>query len=123
MAHVAKRKMPDLEFDWIRNLAMAIGAFLAYLGFVAVLLWLIPPRIEINRKGISRQQGRTPHWRLRADIRRIVVDTTDGTKPTLSIESNRKPLAAGIASKISVTELIAFLRDNFPEALIEKKSK
>ncbi len=122
LASAVKRALPDFQFDWAGRLAMSIGGLVLGLAGCLGAYWLIPPIIRVHAKGISRQQGQGASWRLRADIRRLTIDTTDPGRPRLSIEATgKKPFECGIATKVSVAALAAFLRATFPELAVEEK--
>lgn len=121
LAWMIKRAVPTLEFDWATALAKSFGACFLGISLMIGLFFLIPPIININVRGVSRQHGQSVHWRVRPDIRHITVDLTEPTRPLLLVETSGKPLKAGIAHKVSTAELVTFLRKIFPELLIEEK--
>ena len=112
--------VPGLEFDWPKAFLLSVLAGLGGLGAIIGLLLLLPPMISVNRRGISRQQGQSVHWRRRAEIRRIAVVTTTPGKPLLWVETSGQPFEAGIASQIVPSDLAAFLKRSFPELLVEE---
>ena len=116
LAYALKRKMPNLEFDWERNLAASIGLLIASIGCFAGLMWFIPPTIRIDSKGISRQFGQQVYWLLRPEIRRVTIDITDPSRPFLNVETMaKKTLECGFGPKVSPEALATFLRKKFPE--------
>jgi hypothetical protein len=115
------RAIPDLEFNWVRAFLLSVGGLALGLCLLFALLWLVPPQIRINRKGILRQQGQSVHWRLRADIRRIIVDLANSKRPVLRVENSRKPFEAGIPAKVAPDELLRFLQRMFPELVVEER--
>jgi hypothetical protein len=121
LARWAKRAMPDLEFDWAAQLALSIATvFIGLFCFIG-LLWLIPPFVFVNRRGVSRLHGGT-FWRRRAEIRRIIIDTTDPAHPRFSIEAaDNKPFECGLGGKVSAAALASFLRETLPELTVEEK--
>jgi hypothetical protein len=122
LAYAFKRKMPDLEFDWARNLAASIGLFILAAGCFAGLIWFVPPIIRITSKGVSRQVGQHVYWLLRQDIRHITIDVTDPSRPLLKMEAaGKKSLECGIAAKVSATDLAKFLREKYPELALEER--
>ncbi len=122
IAYFVNRAIPDFEFEWAARLAFIIGAMALSLVCYLGLFWVIPPIIGVNGRGVSRQGQGHISWRLRADIRRITIDSTDPARPLLHIEaSGKKTIECGIAMKVSVANLAAFLRATFPELVLEVK--
>jgi hypothetical protein len=122
LAYGLKRALPDFEFDWAAQLAQSIGVMVLGLVCFSVFIWFIPPIIGVTAKGVSRLQGQHASWRLRADIRRLTIDTTDQARPRLNIEATgKKPFECGIAAKVGAAALAAFLRATFPELAVEEK--
>lgn len=122
MAFAAKRSFPDLEFNWVRAVAGSIALFVIYLGSFVVLLWWVPPRIQINHQGVCRQQGQSVRWRLRDDVQSITVEASDPDHPRMRVESrDKKPWELGIGAKVNILDLVNCLRENFPNALIAEK--
>lgn len=122
MAFAARRAVPDLEFNWMRAVAVSLSLFAVYFGAVTGLLWFVPPRIRINQKGISRQQGQSARWRRRDDIQSITVDVGDSVHPRLRVESpGKKAWDVGIAAEVNIQDVVNCLRENFPHALISVK--
>jgi len=121
LALALRYAVPDLEFNWFKGIALSFLAFLLYAGVAFSLYWWMPPIVRLSDKGVSRQQGQHVHWRLRRDIRRIVVDTTALAHPVLRVETTGKPLEAGVSAKVGPEELLKFLRQAFPELLVEER--
>ena len=122
LAFFVTRKFPDLEFNWIRAFMVAFGGFVLFLMAVTVLMWFVPPTVRINAKGVCRQFGEETEWRQRSDIRRIILDRTIPEQPRLFVEADRKKeFDCGIASKTNLDSLAAFLRETFPNLVIEEK--
>lgn len=122
LAHIVKRRFPDLEFDWIGGVAASITILAAMMGSFALALWAAPPVIQITPKGLSRQHGQSPRWRLRSEMRSITIDTSEPTHPRLLIECvSKKPMECGIAPEVGLTVLAGFLRETLPELLVEEK--
>jgi hypothetical protein len=119
-AWAAIRAFPDLEFNWIGAFLSSVGCLAVGFCFLCAFLWLIPPYIRVNRNGISRQQGQSALWRLREEIRRVVVDATDSAHPVVRVESTKKPFVAGLSAKIAPSELARFFRETFPELVVEE---
>jgi len=122
LAQCLKRAMPELEFDWAAQLALSIATvFIGLFCFIG-LLWLMPPFVWVNRRGVSRLHCGSTFWRLRAEMRRVMIDTTDPAHPRLNIEAvDNKPFDCGIAGKVSAAELASFMRRTFPELPVEEK--
>jgi hypothetical protein len=119
-AYGVKHAVPDLDFNWAGALAASVGAFALVMFLTSAVLWAIPPIIIINCRGVC-PQGQPAYRRLRADIRFITVDATDRTRPLLRVETSRKLLEIGIAPKITLPELLAFLKATFPEVVVTEK--
>ena len=117
---MAKKLIADLDFSWTKAL---VTSWLAMLGIFAVMYAIfrfVPPVIRISQKGVSRQHGQAVRWRQRHDIRLITLDWTDPSAPRLQVETESKPLAIGIGPKIDRTLLVTFLRQTFPELLVQE---
>ncbi len=124
LAYFVTCAVPDLQFDWINAFMMAFGGIVLYLAAFTSLLWFVPPSVRINAKGVSRQFGNQIVWRKRSDIRRIILDQTLSEKPRLRVEADgKKEFDCGIAPKISLNSLVAFLGETFPDRVIEEKMK
>jgi hypothetical protein len=121
VAHWLKSKLPDLEFDWAEAVASSFGIFIFIMAIIIGISFAVPPLIQINSKGISYQQGQSVQRRIRSDIRNLIIDVTDLTRPVLRVESVKKPLVIGISSKVSLRELAAFLQTTFPELIVTEK--
>ncbi len=122
MAYAVKKDVPDLQFNWFRALAASLGVFAIYFGSFVALIWFLPPLIQINHKGITRQHGNSVGWRLPKDIQSITVDARDSCHPHLCVICpDKKPWDLGIGEKVNILELVNCLRDNFSHALIEVK--
>jgi hypothetical protein len=121
LAYWLKSKVPDLEFDWGTTIAESFGFFILLMTFIFGILFAIPPLIQITPRGVSCQQGQSVRRRNRADIRSLTIDTTNPTGPVLFVESVKKPLVVGIASKVSLPDLITFMQDTFPELFVIEK--
>lgn len=123
-AHYLGKAFPDLDFNWVGALAISVCVITAQLVLLGSFLWTVPPRITINRKGISRQHGQSVGWRLAKDIRLIAIDDTDLNHPHLYIEAaGRKEWDIGIASEIDRAQLRSFLREVLPSLLIDEKRR
>ena len=121
LAYGVKRALPDFEFHWAGQLARSIGVMVFSLLCFLGAHWLIPPVILVSAKGVFRLQSHNSR-RFRPDIQRLTIDTTDPGRPRLSIEATgKKPFECGIATKVSVAALAAFLRATFPELAVEEK--
>lgn len=120
LAYGLKRIIPDLEFDWVRAMAASIGICILMLAVMTVALWFGAPTITINDKGVSRG-GQAVHWRYRSDIRRITIDVTDATRSWLRVESSHQPFEAGIGDEVNLADLKDFLRQTFPELVVEER--
>jgi hypothetical protein len=121
LAFAVKRRFPDLEFDWTAALLLSVGACALMLASFTAILWWVPPMIQVNDKGISRQQGQHVHWRRRVELRHVFVDATDPIHPFLTVESARAAWRIGVPQRIEKRDLIAFLRRTFPELLIDER--
>ena len=122
LASFVARAVPNLQFDWTRAFSMAFGGILLYLAALLAMFWFVPPRVAINAKGICHQQGQHATWRQHAEIRRIILDRTVQERPRLCVEAaGKKELDCGIASKISLDSLAGFLRETFPDRVIEER--
>jgi len=121
-AYIVKRKFPDLEFNWVASFIYSFCGLVIVTAVFFVYFWFVPPIIRINQYGVHRQEGNHGSWRPRADIQRMVVDRTVAARPQLHIEAvNRKPFDCGIGAKLSADALMAFLRETFPERLVEER--
>jgi hypothetical protein len=120
LARAVQRVASELEFDWVGSLLKAIGMMVAGLGAFAGILFLFPPLVTVGPKGMARQQGQGTRWWLRGDIRAMTVDWTEPTKPLLRVEA-AKPITVGVGPKIARAQLTGFLRETFPEVLVEEK--
>jgi hypothetical protein len=121
-AHYIRKVFPDLEFNWVRALAFSLAVLAVQLVMFGSLLWTVPPRITINRKGISRQHGQSVRWRVAKNIRLVAIDATNTAHPNLRVEAaGRKTWNIGIASEIDLTQLHRFLREVLPDVLINEK--
>ena len=122
LAHTVKRRFPDLEFNWVGAVAASFAILAAMMGCFALALWVGAPVIQITSKGLSRQHGQSPHWRLRSAIRSVTINTTDPLHPRLLIEAqDRHPLECGIAPEVSLGALADFLKETFPEVLVKEE--
>lgn len=120
LATLVKRYVPDLEFDWFVALAKSFSVFVGMALFIGAL-FCIPPMITVNRHGIVRQHGQSVCWCRRADIRSIILDTSDRAHPLIRVEVAAKTIEAGIAPKVSPAGLTDFLRTMFPELSIMER--
>jgi len=120
LARAVTGAYPDLEFPWVRGLLAAVAIIIGVIGFQAVMLFWIPPIIEISAKGVFRQYGSSTRRRLRREIRAIIVDWTEPARPTVRVEA-AKPLTLGVGEKIERTQLTGFLRARFPELVVEER--
>jgi hypothetical protein len=122
LASLVTRTVPNLEFDWTYAFIVAFGGIVLYLAAFIAFLWFIPPSVEINAKGVCRQQGNHAIWRRHADIRHIILDRTLLERPRLCVEAaGKKVFDCGIASEIGLDSLVAFLREIFPDRVIEER--
>jgi hypothetical protein len=122
LASFVTRTVPNLQFDWTYAFIVAFGGIVLYLAALIAFFWFIPPRVEINAKGVCRQQGNHAIWRRHSDIQRIILDRTLLEKPRLRVgAAGKKEFDCGIASKIGLDLLAAFLRETFPDRVIEER--
>jgi hypothetical protein len=95
---------------------LTVAAFVAY-------SWFVPPRVGINANGVYRLEGNHVIWRRHLDIRRIILDRTILERPRLCVEAaGKKEFDSGIASKIGLDTLDVFLRETFPDRVIEERT-
>jgi hypothetical protein len=121
-AHYIGKVFPDFEFNWAGALAISTGILAAKLVMFGSLQWMVPPRITINRKGISRQHGQSVRWRVAKDIQSVAIGSTDTGHPNLRVEAaGRKTWDIGIASEIDLTLLRSFLREVLPSVSINER--
>ena len=121
LAYAVNRAVPNLEFNWFGALITSFGFIAFFLAMMSAVLWLIPPRIKIWKKGIIRQHGSSQRTLLRSGIRSITIDTSESTRPILRIESASRPFECGIAAKVSLSSLAEFIRETFPDILFKEK--
>ena len=121
LAYAVNRALPRLvEFNWVRGLILSCLALVAMLGMQLGILWFVPPVIRITAKGISRQ-ATSLHWRLRSEIRSIYIDTRSPIQPLICVESYKRSFIAGVGPTIEPACLISFLKQTFPEILVEER--
>ena len=122
LASFVTRTVPNLQFDWTYACIVAIGGIVLSIASFIAFFWFIPPRVGINAKGVCRQQGNHAIWRRHSDIRRIILDRTHLERPRLYVEAaGKKEFDCGIASKIGLDALAAFLREIFPDGVVEER--
>ena len=103
--------------SWLsEGIVLSIAAFIA-------LCWFVPPRVGINAKGVCLQQGNHASWLRHSDIRCIILDRTLLEEdPRLCVQAaGKKEFNCGIAWKIGLDSLAAFLREIFPDRVIEER--
>lgn len=116
------RAIPDLQFDWTYAFIVAFGGIVLSIAAFIALCWFVPPRVGINAKGVCLQQGNHASWLRHSDIRCIILDRTLLEKPRLCVQAaGKKEFNCGIASKIGLDSLAAFLREIFPDRVIEER--
>lgn len=123
IAHYLRKVYPALDFNWAGALAISIAVLAAQLVLFGCLLWMVPPRITINQKGICRQYGQSVRWRFAKDIRYVAVDAADPSHPVLYVEAaGKKRWDIGIPSEVNLADLRGRLREILPGPLIGEKS-
>ena len=122
LARFVSRRFPDLQFNWTYAFIQAFGGIILYLAAFITFCWVVPPRVQINAKGVCRQQGQHVAWRLRADVQRIILDRTVAERPLLSIESaGKRKFQCGIAPNIKLDSLAVYLRETFLDGTVEER--
>ena len=121
LAYCVETLIPDLEFNWIGALVKCFGFAVLGIGIAFLVSCLIPPIICVQSKGIFRQEGQSVCWRLRSEIRKITVDVPNPVQPVLRVDANTIPFEAGISEKLNPRVLMEYLKQTFPELLINEK--
>jgi hypothetical protein len=121
MAYLVEHQFHGLiEFNWVRNVILSFLVLAGGLGLRIGAFWFFAPTIRISAKGISRETE-SQHWRLRKEIRSILVDARDRLHPVMNVVNSKRTFAAGIGSDVEVGQLVSFLRQTFPEVPVEVK--
>ena len=122
LASFVTRAVPDLQFDWTYAFIVAFGGIVLSIAAYFAFLWFVPPSVSINTKGVCLQQGDHAGWLRHSDIRCIILDRTLLEKPRLCVQAaGKREFDCGIASKIGLDSLAAFLREVFPDRVIEER--
>ena len=103
---LCKRYLPSLQFDWLRALAISVGAITAYLGLFLTAHWFIPPRVNITAKRVGFTRGsKSIVWRFDCIHSARIIEVEPGRfKLVIQSVAGRKQ-QCGIPSHVSPDDL------------------
>jgi hypothetical protein len=106
LVYLCNRYRPNLQFDWLRAVAICIGFLAVYLGLLLAAAWLIPPRVSITAKRVSWIAGeRCIVWRFDRIHSARIIEIEPGQLTLVIQNVDGRERRCGISSHVSLDEL------------------
>jgi hypothetical protein len=114
-AHYLPKYIPDLEFDWTSALLKCLGLLIAILAS-CVLIVMLPPQVQVTRKGIFVSQGQSRARFAYAELAELRIEDRD-TNPTLVLRPRDRPAVRryAISPRVDLNALKEILDTHGPK--------
>jgi len=104
-------KLPALQFNWFLGFAAGVGGITAQITAYLVLMLVIPPRISINRKGISIQGGQSVRFFKHDQIESVHFVFRHNGRHFIRIHTLTYQRRVGLTKHIAMTYFDQFLNN------------
>lgn len=113
-------RFPEIELPMERIALLALILPPAILGTPLLMYWWLPPFVSISRKGILIMHGQISRWLLAKRIQTVQLLLQVPAHPLIRVTTTEATETYGIAAKVNLADLEAFIREVLPEVKCER---
>jgi hypothetical protein len=101
--------VPNLQFDWAGALLKSVGVLLLQLTLISGVLFLVPPRITVNRRAIVVQHGNSTRSFAQGKVDGLNLSLHDGGQLRLWVTCRGRSRCYGLPRSVDIAALRAIL--------------